>query len=102
MQNLLLIVNNDNVWLEVGDTEVGRNGPTTRSFATWQITEDFVFCVHTVHNEVDEVVVSPIAKIKKVKKYLEKQCLCGHGHKLTSRKYVETTNHQSFVWPTMV
>ena len=43
-----------------------------------------------------------IAKIKKVKKDLEKQCLCGHGHKLTSRKDGEATNHQSFVWPTMV
>ena len=34
MQNLLVFVNDDNVWLEVGHTEVGRNGPSTCGFTT--------------------------------------------------------------------
>ena len=59
MQNLLLIVKDDNVWLKVGHTKVGRDGPSTCGFAAWQITEHFELCIHTVCNIVDEVVVSP-------------------------------------------
>ena len=57
MQNLLLIVKDDNVWLKVGHTKVGRDGPSTCGFAAWQITEHFELCIHTVCNIVDEVVV---------------------------------------------
>ena len=42
MQNLLAIVNDDNVWLEVGDAEVGWDGSSACGFPTRQITENFV------------------------------------------------------------
>ena len=43
MQNLLVFVNDDNVWLEVGDAEVGWDCSSSCGFPTWQITENFEF-----------------------------------------------------------
>ena len=60
MQYFLLVVNDDNIRFEVGDAQVGWNGASSCCFTTWQITENFkLFFVHTVNNEVDEVVVPP-------------------------------------------
>ena len=59
MQSLLLFVDYDDVRLEVGQAEVHWDGSPASGFPTWQITEDFKLRVHTVHNVVYEVVVSP-------------------------------------------
>ena len=56
VQDFLVIVNDDNVRLEVGDAQVGWNGASSCCFPTWQITEHFkLFFAHTVDNEIDDL-----------------------------------------------
>ena len=60
MQYFLLVVDDDNIRFEVGDAQVGWNGASSCCFPTWKITENFeLFFVHTVHKEIDDVVVPP-------------------------------------------
>ena len=56
VQDFLVIVNDDNVRLEVGDAQVSRNCASSCCFPTWQITEHFkLFFAHTVDNEIDDL-----------------------------------------------